>query len=399
MNQIIYDFLCNYLTNMHIPFHASVDTQHTLADFDTGLRRTILKEYLVETVSSLDEFHSNTIYHFSDFYNCNYSFFQLPDKSFFLIGPYLLQDMNELDIKQLIAASEIPYNLFPQLQDYYASLSLIIDKNGFFTFLRQAYQEISGLEKALESHFDLNTLEKREEYLRQHTFVVPDDPVLSMNMLEKRYNAEDLLLDAVTQGNTTQAMSIINHMRSSRIPSRTNDALRDYKNMFLSLNTLLRRTAYTAGVHPYYIDSISSNYARFIEQASAPQELEDMLPYLVRSYCELVEKRSTALYSKPVRQILVTIDASLNSDLSLKRFANELFLNTSYLSSLFKKETGMTLTDYVNQQRISYAKRLLKSTTLSIQNVAATVGISDIHYFTRLFRRITGVSPREYRKQ
>ena len=57
-------------------------------------------------------------------------------------------------------------------------------------------------------------------------------------------------------------------------------------------------------------------------------------------------------YSDPIRQILVTIDASLTGDLSLKRFANELFLNTSYLSTLFKKEVGMTLTDYVNANRI-----------------------------------------------
>ena len=120
---------------------------------------------------------------------------------------------------------------------------------------------------------------------------------------------------------------------------------------------------------------------------------------MLRSYCELVEKRSTALYSEPIRQILVTIDASIASDLSLKRFANELFLNTSYLSSLFKKETGITLTDYVNKHRIAYAKRLLKSTTLSIQGVATSVGIPDIHYFTRLFRRETGLSPRDFRKQ
>ena len=168
--------------------------------------------------------------------------------------------------------------------------------------------------------------------------------------------------------------------------------------MILSLNTLLRRTAYTAGVHPFYIDAISTNYARFIENAITIQNLDDVIPYLIRSYCELVTKRSTSNYSEPIRQILVTIDASPDSDLSLKRFANELFLNTSYLSSLFKKETGITLTDYVNQHRIDYAKRLLKSTALSIQTIASTVGISDIHYFTRLFRRIAGCSPREFRK-
>lgn len=398
MNQAIYDFLCKYLSEMNIPFHASADNSVLMPDLDLGLRNSILKEYQRETVSSLEEFNTNALYHFSDYYNCNYTFFTMPDKRFFYIGPYLFHDMSEADIRQLIAASGIPESLFSQLQDYYYSLPLITDKTSFYSLIRQAYQIICDKDTVTEETFDLRTLESREEYLRKHTFIVPEDPVLSMNMLEKRYKGEDDFLEAVTQGNTTKAMSIISHMSGMRITARTDDELRNRKNLTLSLNTLLRRTTYTAGVHPFYIDSISANYTRFIENATSFQELEDVLPYLVRSYCELVEKRSTALYSAPVRQILVTIDASIDGDLSLKRFANELFLNTSYLSSLFKKETGMTLTDYVNQNRIGYAKRLLKSTTLSIQAVATAVGISDIHYFTRLFRRETGLSPREYRK-
>ena len=153
-------------------------------------------------------------------------------------------------------------------------------------------------------------------------------------------------------------------------------------------------------------ECVSDAYMRLWDAIppNKPQSLSAYLMRIVRNVSldkynyNTAEKRSTALYSAPIRQILVTIDASIDGDLSLKRFANELFLNTSYLSSLFKKETGMTLTDYVNQHRVNFAKRLLKSTTLSIQAVATAVGISDIHYFTRLFRRETGYSPREYRK-
>lgn len=398
MNQAIYDFLCNYLTEMNIPFLASVDDTILMPDIDAGLRNTILKEYHRETVSSLDDFNPDALYHFSDYYGCNYTFFMMPDQKFFYIGPYLLKDMTETDIQQLLAVAGIPESLFKQLQDYYFSLPLVIDRVAFYALIRQAYLAICHRDTVVENTFDLRTLESREEYLRKHTFIIPEDPIFSMNMLEKRYEWEDDFLDAVTQGNTAKAMAIIGQMSGMRITARTDDEMRNRRNLTLALNTLLRRTAYTAGVHPFYIDSISANYARFIETANTFQELDDVIPYLVRSYCELVEKRSTALYSAPVRQILVTIDACIDSDLSLKRFANELFLNTSYLSSLFKKETGLTLTDYVNQHRIGYAKRLLKSTTLSIQAIATAVGISDIHYFTRLFRRETGVSPREFRK-
>ena len=399
MNQAILDFLCKYLSSINVSFYIAASQNTTMADFDLGLRNSILKNISVETTSSLEEFCPHSLYHFSDYYSCCYSFFLLPDERFIFIGPYLLKDVTETDIRQLMSASNIPESLFSQLQDYYYELTLITDRSHFLNLLRQAFGDICGIINPNVITFDLQTLESREDYLKKHEFIVPEDPILSMNILEKRYQNEDALLAAVAQGNTSAAMQIVTSMGAIRFSSRTGDVVRDAKNMTLSFNTLLRRTAYTAGVHPFYIDVMSENYARLIENANTKQEIDDVTPYLVQSYCELIKKRSTALYSEPVRQILVTIDASIASDLSLKRFANELFLNTSYLSSLFKKETGMTLTDYVNKNRISNAKRLLKSTTLSIQAVAAAVGIPDIHYFTRLFRRETGLSPREYRKK
>ncbi len=398
MNEMILNFFCNCLKDTNIPYFLTSDHSVPMHEFDLGLRNSILKSNTVSTVSALESYDSNALYHFSDYYNCSYSFFQLPDERLFFIGPYLLHDVSESDIRQLMNISQIPETLFPQLRDYYYELPLFLDKTFFWSFIRQSACSIRKVTEINVNVFDLRTLESREDYLKKHTFNVPDDPILSMNLLEKRYQTEDAILDAVAHGNTKKALAFMEQMGSSRFSPRSEDALRNAKNLMLSFNTLLRRRAYEAGVHPLYIDVISANYARLVETAGSKQEVDDITPFMLRSYCELVEKRSTALYSEPIRQILVTIDASIASDLSLKRFANELFLNTSYLSSLFKKETGMTLTDYVNKHRIAYAKRLLKSTTLSIQGVATSVGIPDIHYFTRLFRRETGLSPRDFRK-
>lgn len=76
-----------------------------------------------------------------------------------------------------------------------------------------------------------------------------------------------------------------------------------------------------------------------------------------------------------------------------------MFLSTSYLSTLFKKEVGQTLTDYVNKSRISASQKLLRSTTRPIQDIAVQCGIPDIHYFTRLFRRETGMTSKGYRNR
>lgn len=234
---------------------------------------------------------------------------------------------------------------------------------------------------------------------KTHEFSLQENHVQDMQHLQERYHQEDELLTAVSHGNADRALEALKRISPTQFEPRNANMLRDSKNLMLTFNTLLRRTAYEAGVHPFYIDTFSRNYAILIEQSTNPDEIWDIAPYLIRSYCDLVEKRSMSSYSEPVRHILVTVDASLDGDLSLRRFANELFLNTSYLSTLFKKEIGMTLTDYVNQCRMDYAKKMLKSTTLSIQSIAIQSGIQDIHYFTRLFHRETGMSPREFRNQ
>ena len=78
--------------------------------------------------------------------------------------------------------------------------------------------------------------------------------------------------------------------RNLRFVPRTEDALRNRKNPILTLNTLLRRKAYETGVHPFYIDAVSGNFARMIESIQSVEEINDLISYMVQSYCRLVEQ-------------------------------------------------------------------------------------------------------------
>lgn len=395
----ILDFLFNYLNDLNISCLITDGKGITMSDLDNGLRSSILKLSAASPSYVLKEIEENAIYHIIDYYECNYTFFRFPDtKEFLFAGPYLLQPLAEAEIQPLMNRLKIPQELFGQLCDYYYSIPCITGQSFQLLFLH-AYNSLFESRLTDIIHVDLKNMETREQYLDQHQFLVSEDPILSMRLLEKRYQIEDELLDAVAHGNTVKALSFAESMQKIRFLPRTNNEERDAKNLTITFNTLLRRAVYKSGVPPFYIDAISCNFVRLIEQCQSIKKINDIVPYMIKSYCNLASKHNTTSYSEPVRQILVTIDASLTADLSLKRFARDLFLNTSYLSALFKKEVGMTLTDYVNKSRIEYAKKLLKSTTLSIQNIAAQSGFSDIHYFNRLFRRETGHSPKEWRNR
>ncbi|MEF2887291.1 helix-turn-helix transcriptional regulator [Gemmiger sp.] len=85
--------------------------------------------------------------------------------------------------------------------------------------------------------------------------------------------------------------------------------------------------------------------------------------------------------------------------LLIENTASTCFISPSYLSSLFKQDTGTTIVDYINSQRVDRAAVLLATTDRSIAAVAAAVGILDVNYFTKIFKKQLGTTPTQYRRE
>ena len=83
--------------------------------------------------------------------------------------------------------------------------------------------------------------------------------------------------------------------------------------------------------------------------------------------------------------------------LTLNEIAGQVHLNPQYFSVLFKRETGESVTTYLTNVRVDHAKLLLKDTSIPINEVARRVGYDDPDYFSRLFRKASGTTPRQYR--
>ena len=180
---------------------------------------------------------------------------------------------------------------------------------------------------------------------------------------------------------------------------RIGDPVRNMKNYNIICNTILRKAAEQGGVHPVYLDSISSDFARRIEAAHSVQKGLELLGEMIRSYCRLVKKHATRRYSAIIQRTIAYIDADLSADLRLQTLAQAQNINASYLSTLFRKETGETLTDHINTKRMEHAAHLLQTTRLQIQSIAQHCGISDANYFSKLFKKHNGMTPGEYRSR
>ena len=123
------------------------------------------------------------------------------------------------------------------------------------------------------------------------------------------------------------------------------------------------------------------------------EENESMI-MLFKEYNLGEQKGANARY---VSQAIDLITARYIGGITIEEAAEKLNISASYLSRLFKQETGYTFVDYLTYYRIKRAVELLRDPSVKIYEVADLVGYSDARYFSQIFRKLTGVTPKEFR--
>lgn len=122
----------------------------------------------------------------------------------------------------------------------------------------------------------------------------------------------------------------------------------------------------------------------------------------IREGCILMEAIKTAYNTAFSRLVLLAkeyLDEHYTERITLDDLAERFFINKFYLSKIFKETYGTTVNNYLISKRITRAKQLLRFTDMTVDEVGAAVGMGDANYFSRMFRKVEGISPREYRKQ
>lgn len=233
--------------------------------------------------------------------------------------------------------------------------------------------------------------------VRKTEYESGNERYLDMQLLERRYASENAMMKAVVAGNCDEVERLVTDIMGMGLDKRQESALRDCKNNLIILNTLLRKAAEYGAVHPIYIDALSHRYAIRIEELIST-DITAFIRRMIQEYCLLVQEHSLKGYSPIVQKVVNQIHMNIAGELSLKTLSAQFNVSSGYLSTLFKKEVGDTLTNYINNKRLDYGTALLERTTLSIQDIAVQCGFADANYFIRLFKRRQGVTPRQYRE-
>lgn len=391
-----FQFLREMLHAQGIEIHVFETPFEYFPDFDKGLRAQLYKNYEYQSLRIRIQEHmlAEHMYIVMDPFGVNYIFISGKDekKLSWLItaGPYLESETHP-DTEEIIKKNGLEIYHTGILKEYYNSIPTLQNVES----MMHVFMQYFGYEFKMERH--VLELESPEELKGLEVKV--DEDNLSLSLIEERYRCEDALLSAIEQGDLTKVLLLENEIGKYRVEARSRDNMRNNKNMLLTMNVLFRKSVQKAKVHPAHIDAVSASFAKRIESCRTDMELSKLTGEMTRKYCRLVQTYSLRGYSELIEQVINYIDFHLKEPLSLGYLAEKFSVNGSYLSSQFKKENGNTLTGYLNEKRVESSQILLATTSLPIQEVAARVGIYDENYFSRLFKKLRQMTPREYRNK
>lgn len=153
--------------------------------------------------------------------------------------------------------------------------------------------------------------------------------------------------------------------------------------------------------HKFPIEGGDNLFETFSLNANDYGSIHKLFKYLSDTIVTALEKvieDKKLLDTKPIREAKQFIQSNYKSPISLEDVSTKVGFNTTYFSSLFKKETGYTFLEYLSEVRMNKAKELLKETNYSIAVICEQVGYSDMKHFTKIFAKHTNLKPNEYRK-
>ncbi|MFD3216044.1 MULTISPECIES: helix-turn-helix domain-containing protein [Bacillus] len=179
--------------------------------------------------------------------------------------------------------------------------------------------------------------------------------------------------------------------------SSKGDQLRNQKNNGIIAITLAIRYAIDGNLPSHVAFSLGTLYIQTIEKLDNMYSVNRLIEDALCTFAERVKEYNNQAYSNSITTCLNHIHKHIYDEITLNDLANLLHISPTYLSKLFKKEVGIPLSEYIQRERVEEAKKLLTLTTYPLSDICAWLNFNDQSYFTRVFKKITSMTPRQYR--
>ncbi len=214
------------------------------------------------------------------------------------------------------------------------------------------------------------------------------------------YRMEEKLLNCIRQGEPDRVEESLKEISEEdrMMGCMSKDPLRQAQYAFISGLTLATRAAIEGGIPEIEAYNLSDVYA---QKADVSKKIEEVLHLFAVVYYDFAKRvqlvRKRKAYSYPITICISYILDHLHYQITLTELAKVCSLTPQYLSTLFRKETGLTITQYIMKEKLETAKQMLTYSEHTLQEIASFLGFCSHSSFTAHFRNSYNITPREYR--
>lgn len=314
----------------------------------------------------------------SDFYDsANY---------IFILGPVCTTEANRETIRQNLKATYLSDVNEKELEDFIVSLPRLSYGN-LFDYERMFYYAATGEKIATKSiHFQQSTLHESASTVYQSGEERTQD-ILFINRLK----------ESIRTGNFNDS-SFMNYSLVHRGLHIHTNQLTHAKATAISLISIAMDTAILSGVMPETAYQTGERYIEMIlQKCETPADISLRATTVFQELAKLVSFHQNKNFSKVVRHCCEYIQANTLGKVDLDILSRQLGYSKYYITKRFQTETGISILSYIQQKKISHAIELLTHGNQKIESIAAQMGFSSPAYFSRVFKKVTGQSPHQYR--
>lgn len=218
------------------------------------------------------------------------------------------------------------------------------------------------------------------------------------------YRQEKAILECVKAGDLELLQKTYQNLPAVRY-GRMSSSSNPIKQLFyggIANTTLVTRYAIEGGMDEERAFSLSDIYIKKMERATKEQDLEELNMQMAIDFTKQVamaKEKARSHYSTPILQTMHLIYERSHEKILLEDLASQVNLSPKYLSALFKKETGQTISNYILHTRIEEAKHLLTYTDYSSSQISEHLAFHSQSYFIQVFKSTTGLTPNQYRNK
>lgn len=245
------------------------------------------------------------------------------------------------------------------------------------------------------AHMELRRLESRREQERAEALHALKDNFYD-SIREVYLREEPSLLAAIKRGERPAARGIINRVLVGiyHVGRQRPELL---KSLALELVVMMCRAAVEAGADPSEVLGINYDSMSELSRLEDEEELAEWLGRMLERVMDAIRSNSRFPNTVLLAKALAYMTEHLDEEIDRETVARAAGLSVSHFSHLMREKTGRTFTDLMAQYRVDHARALLVRTDKSLVQIALECGFADQSYFTRVFRRYTGKTPRAFR--